>query len=169
MSSTYEPIATTTLGSAQSSIDFTSIPATYTDLVIVFNGQAAASTNNLELQFNGDTSNNYSDTYLSANGSSASSGRESSTKASILVANNGNPPTSGSAYSLSIINIFNYTNTTTYKTVLSRSNNAANGVDAIVGLWRNTPAAITSIKVFIKSSNNLATGSSATLYGIKAE
>jgi hypothetical protein len=169
MSSTYEPIATTTLGSSQANIEFTSIPATYTDLVIIFNGLGAGSTNNLELQFNGDTSNNYSDTYLSANGSSASSGRESSTKSSILVANNGNPPTSGSAYSLSIINIFNYTNTTTYKTVLSRSNNAGNGLDAIVGLWRNTPAAITSVKVFIKSGVNLASGSSATLYGIKAE
>jgi len=166
--STYTPIATTTLGSAQASVDFTSIPATYTDLVVIFNGQAAGSLNNLEMQFNGDTGTNYSDTYLSGNGTSASSGRESATKASILIGNNGNPPASGSSFDIVIVNIMNYANTTTYKTALTRANNAANGVDAIVGLWRATPAAITSIKIFIKSGNNLNTGTNATLYGIKA-
>ena len=60
----------------------------------------------------------------------------------------------------------NYANTTTYKTNISRSNNASTGVDAIATLWRNT-AAITSVKVY-PASGNMATGTIATLYGIKA-
>jgi len=162
--STYTPIATQTLGSAAASVTFSSISGAYTDLVLIANGQAAASQNNFEMQFNGDTATNYSDTYLSGTGSAASSGRETS-KASILIGNNGNPPASGSSFNIAIINIMNYANTTTYKTALTRANNAANGVDAIVGVWRST-AAITSVTVFIKNSNNLNTGSTFTLYGI---
>ena len=64
------------------------------------------------------------------------------------------------------IQIMNYSNTTTYKTALSRSNNANTGTDAIVGLWRST-AAINSIVVLI-SGNQFATGSTFTLYGIKS-
>ena len=60
----------------------------------------------------------------------------------------------------------NYSNATTYKTVITRASNANNGVDAVVGLWRNT-AAITSINVFL-GTGNLDTGSTFTLYGIKA-
>jgi hypothetical protein len=67
----------------------------------------------------------------------------------------------------SIINIQNYSNSTTYKTVLARSNNAATGTDATVALWRST-SAITSIDYYL-NSGSWATGSTFTLYGIKAE
>ena len=60
----------------------------------------------------------------------------------------------------------NYSNTTTYKSNISRGNNAATGLDTMVTTWRNT-AAITSIKIF-PASGNMATGTIATLYGIKA-
>jgi hypothetical protein len=73
-------------------------------------------------------------------------------------------------YSNAIINIQNYSNTTTYKTALLRSNLATGtypGVDAFVGLWRST-SAITSITI-LPASNNLLSGSTFTLYGIKAE
>jgi hypothetical protein len=66
-----------------------------------------------------------------------------------------------------IVQIQNYSNSTTYKTYLSRANNAANATDAITGLWRST-SAITSIQFFYSDSSNIITGSSATLYGIKA-
>ena len=61
----------------------------------------------------------------------------------------------------------NYSNTTTFKTILMRANNAALGVDAIVGLWRST-AAINEIKVFPTGGANFETGSTFSLYGIKA-
>jgi hypothetical protein len=72
---TYESIATQTLGSSSGSITFSSIPSTYTDLVIVFSGTTAALVA-VDIQFNGDTSTNYSRTIISGNGSTASSDRE---------------------------------------------------------------------------------------------
>ena len=63
-----------------------------------------------------------------------------------------------------IINIQNYSNTTTYKTALVRYNNGGVIVEGIVNLWRNT-AAITQID-FGNSSANYLAGSTFTLYGI---
>jgi len=66
------------------------------------------------------------------------------------------------------VDFMNYSNTTTYKTWLAREGNGTNGyVSALVGLWRNTNA-ITQIKVLNTGSGNFATGSTFTLYGIKA-
>jgi hypothetical protein len=165
MTSTYESIATTTLGSNQANITFSSIPATYTDLVVILNG-AFTTAESIGVQFNSDTGSNYSSTIVAGSGSSASSGRNSN-QTGLTVATNGFWSTT--IVSNSILNIQNYSNTTTNKTMLSRSNNANNGVDAIVGLWRNT-AAINAIKLYgFYSGHNFITGTTVTLYGIKAE
>jgi hypothetical protein len=66
-----------------------------------------------------------------------------------------------------LTSIQNYSNTTTYKSVLSRTNNAATETKAVVGLWRATPAAITTIDVGTGGANTFQTGSTFTLYGIK--
>ena len=159
--STYTPIATTTLGSATSSVTFNSFTG-YTDLVLVFNGTAASgSGSGISIQFNGDTGSNYSETILAGSGTAAGSGRDTSLDFSVV----------GTIYTTSnnaIVQFMNYSNSTTYKTILSRSNNAANTVRAFVSLWRST-AAITSM--VIKADNgavNFATGSTFTLYGIAA-
>ena len=160
--STYTPIATTTLGSGQADITFTSFSG-YTDLVLIVSGTpVTAGSYNLEMRFNGDTASNYSRTVLSGDGSAASSSRNSS-QTKIVITNEGNLTTT---INNQIINIFNYSNSTTYKTVLARGNRANAGSDATVGLWRST-AAITSIVIFLTGSN-LATGTTATLYGISA-
>jgi hypothetical protein len=65
-----------------------------------------------------------------------------------------------------IIDIMDYSNTTTNKTNLTRSNNVGNGLAAVVGMWRNTNA-ITSIR-FFPDSGNFSTGSTFRLYGIQA-
>jgi hypothetical protein len=75
--------------------------------------------------------------------------------------------TVGASGSNSIIDIMNYSNTTTYKTALHRFNDANAIVFAIVGLWRNT-AAINQVRVFSTNAVNFAVGSTFTLYGIKA-
>ena len=160
---TYEPIATTTLGTAATSYTFSSISGSYTDLVLVITGNTNNPTNPV-FQFNGDTGTNYSSTFLSGNGTSATSGRTSSL--SVLNPTNQGYMTSTSNAVL-ISNIMNYSNTTTYKTVVSRSNAAATGTDATVGLWRNT-AAITSITILTNSANTFSVGNTFTLYGIKA-
>jgi len=163
MPTTYEPIATTTLGSAAASVTFSSIPGTYTDLVLVFAGQNTTNnTNYLFLRFNGDSGSNYSGTSMRGNGSAAQSARY--TNATEMYNSYGSPL--NNEQQNSILQIQNYSNTTTNKTVLFRTNTAGSEVNAGVGLWRST-AAITSVLVQI-SANNFAAGSTITLYGIKA-
>lgn len=162
MPATYEPIATTTLGSAQASVDLTSIPSTYTDLVLVLNGKYASTADaSPALRFNSDTSSNYSETGLDGNGTSASSFRDSNMTFM--------PAGSMSAdQSTSIFNIMNYSNTTTYKTVISRGNTSTYRVRAYAGIWRST-SAINSITILANAGGiNFASGSTFTLYGIKA-
>ena len=165
MTATYKKIATTTLGSNAANITFSSISSAYTDLVIILNG-AFTTAETIGVQFNSDTGSNYSSTILAGSGSSASSGRNTN-QTGLTVGTNGYWTTSIIANS--ILNIQNYSNTTTYKTILSRSNNTSVGLDAIVGLWRNT-AAINAIKLYgFYSGHSFITGTTATIYGIKAE
>jgi hypothetical protein len=160
--STYTPIQTYTATGSQSSITFSSIPSTYTDLILVSNVATAASTSNPRLRFNGDTGTNYSYTHLSGTGSATSTGRESSITSIPLVA----ITFMNTTYDMNfILHIQNYANTTTNKTVLTRTNKASVGVDAIVGLWRNT-AAINSVEVFTSNGQNYSSTSTFTLYGI---
>ncbi len=161
---TYTPIATTTLSSSASSYTFTSIPQTYTDLVLVCQAKTASSSQDIQMQVNGDTASNYSFTFMGGNGSVTGSSRASNQTA---LTGDAYGYVNATDFNLSIHNFMNYSNTTTYKTVISRSNNAAVGVDGLVNLWRST-SAINSIKVFLTSSINLATGCTFTLYGIKA-
>lgn len=160
MPKTYEPIATTTLGSAQTTITFSSIPQTYTDLVLIYSAKYT-SAGSSEMRFNGDTSNNYSLTYLYGNGSAAGSGRNS-TQPAIYVDYTG----SSTNFVLNKVDIMNYTNATTFKTVLIRTGDVSTQTAAEVALWRKTPEAITTISLFYTS--NFAIGSTFTLYGIKA-
>ena len=159
MPATYEPISTQTLGTAVGSVTFSSIPATYTDLVLVFNG-TAASAQFMELRFNGDTATNYSQTRLTGNGTSASSDR-TSTQDVMQVGNLHTDQTTN------IIQVMNYANATTFKTVLCRSNQAGAQVSARVGLWRKTPEAIATILVRPGGSANFSVGCVFTLYGVK--
>jgi hypothetical protein len=63
------------------------------------------------------------------------------------------------------LDIMNYSNTSTYKTCVYRSDLAAGLSMAGVGLWRST-AAINSIAVIGYTTSNLLAGSTLTLYGI---
>jgi hypothetical protein len=165
--STYEPIATTTLGSNQTSYTFNSISGTYTDLVLVSNvksTQAGTGANGMRVTINGDTGSNYSDTGLSSDGTTASSGR--STSQAYFIAGN-LPQASNTAWAVNITHFMNYSNTTTFKTMITRGNIANVVTEALVSLWRST-SAITSIKIERDGTNQLASGSMFTLYGIKA-
>jgi hypothetical protein len=166
MAKTYEPIATTTLTSAAANITFSSIPATYTDLILVLNvAIASGGGGESVIRFNSDSGSNYSNTYLYGNGTSALSARNTNSTVGRVSYSASFTTTVGNMNY--IVQVQNYSNSTTYKTFLSRANNAANAADAITGLWRST-SAITSIQFFYSDSSNIITGSSATLYGIKA-
>lgn len=158
---TYEAIATQTLGSAAASVTFSSIPSTYTDLVLV-TIFGVTTGDDLYLQFNGDTGTNYSTTWVGGNGSTATSGRKTSDNG-IQPRTPANQPTT--VTTIYNTNIMNYANTTTYKTAIARYNYASGFTEADVGLWRNTTA-ITSL-TFKCNATTFVTGSTFSLYGIK--
>jgi hypothetical protein len=115
------------------------------------------------LTFNSDTGSNYSRTILYGTGSAAGSARNSNTLQTYLdyygIIEATNP-------CIHIHNIMDYANTTTYKTMLTRANDSASGLDAIVHLWRST-AAINRIDITIDAVS-FATASTFKLYGIQA-
>lgn len=168
MAITYTPIATHAVsGSSTTTISFTSIPQTYTDLVLVCNVSASTSYD-LRARFNSSATSLYSATYLSAYSTSSITTARATSQTELNLDYYGTPNTVVGD-SIQIINIFNYANTTTYKTLLSRANRASGGVDAIVNMWRST-SAITQIDLayYPGATYTFGAGSMITLYGIKA-
>lgn len=160
MSKTYDPIATTTLTTTQETVTFSNIAGSYTDIIYVVSGGGST---NLRLRFNSDTGTNYSFTQLYGTGSSALSLRDSNTNYAIGGVTQ--------SFGLAIGHIMNYSNTTTNKTLIGRGGSAGNTfLDACVSLWRNT-SAITSISFSpeFNGVNTFTSGTTFTLYGIKAE
>jgi hypothetical protein len=180
MPTTYEPIATNTLGSAAATVTFSSISSAYTDLVLQCSLRTDTTTfNNMnfpQFRLNGDsTSGLYSVTNLysrnTGGGNTANSIRASSQNEINLGGVATSAMTSG-IFSTYQVQIQNYANTSVNKTVLGRISTggdltAMDGVWASVGLWRNTNA-ITSISLTGTSSGLFQVGSTFTLYGIKA-
>ena len=163
MPRTYEPIATQTLTSTVSTVVFSSIPQTYTDLELSVSSLGDSATASVNVRFNSDSGSNYSVTRIYGNGSAAASNRYSS-QTSLQIGDY--QLLSGSEVPLYICKINSYSNSTTNKTTLSRSNTTSYWVSFQCGLWRNT-AAINSI-TFVMGSGSFISGSVFTIYGIKA-
>jgi len=160
MASTYEKIATNTLSSTASSVTFSSL-GSYTDIVIVSVPSISTGSAGFRIRFNSDSGSNYSQTEIYGDGSSAASARNSNQTSGKLT--DAISPTTNFNFN-SIVNVMNYSNSTTYKTFLARGNIASGGTEAVVGLWRST-SAITSIEL-LPTSSTFASGSTFTLYGI---
>jgi hypothetical protein len=160
--STYTPIATTTLSGTSTSVVFNSFSG-YTDIILVANIIPSGTGLSPQMRINSDSGSNYSYTILYGNGTAAGSGRGSSLTTTYWYY--ANSPATGSPTPY-IINFMNYSNTSTYKTILGRFGGAGVETDAQVCLWRNT-AAITSFE-FFTSASSFALGSTFTLYGILA-
>jgi hypothetical protein len=166
--STYTPIYSQTLASSgAASFTVSNIPTNYTDLLVVLNAKDSRTGNSdsLTVQFNGDTGSNYSNTDLTGNGTTAASSRYSSQN---FVRIGDVAGASASEYGTTVFHILNYSNTTTYKTLLGIGGIAVDFVEYRAGLWRST-APITSITFL--AQGGIATwtsGSTFTIYGIKA-
>jgi hypothetical protein len=159
--STNTPIYSTTLSATTTSVTFSNIPSTFTDLVLVVNGSFSAQ-DYLNLQFNGDTTTSYSDLPFRGNGSAASAGAASS-RAFIWT----NTEATTNSRFMCRSNIQNYANPNINKSVLSRGDSTTGYTAVNIGTWRKTEV-ITSIRVYALSGNNFNIGSTFTLYGIKA-
>ena len=156
MPNTYVALETVTVGSAVSSVSFYVAGLNYTDLVIVGAGSLATA-GTLAIKFNGDTASNYSRTEIYGDGSSAAAYRETSQSTQ-------NFALWDTVQSNFVTHIQNYSNATTFKTLLTRYNRPSSVVGANVVLWRKTPEAITDIT--ITGGSNIAVGSTFTIYGI---
>ena len=153
---TYTPLATVTLGTATSSVTFSSIPATYRDLILVCD-YTGSTTAVVTLRYNGDTGANYS-IVLMVGGSSVQSFTGTALNVGAMY---------GSNKSTSIFQVLDYSATDKHKTSIQRNDNAQQSeVVATAGRWANT-AAITSISL-TPASGTLSTGATFNLYGVIA-
>jgi hypothetical protein len=167
------PISTVTVGSGgAATIEFNSIPQTYTDLCVMLSGRTTANGDNygqIDLSFNGAPSGTaYSWRRLMGNGASASSASGSSDNAIDLWQINGSGSTS-STFGNSSYYIPNYTSSNN-KSVSADGVTENNATQALAqlyaGLWADT-SPITSIRFTVTYGTSFAQHSTATLYGIR--
>lgn len=168
MPQTYEPIASYTLASTAGIITFSSIPQTYTDLILIQSARVSSSYDITAIRVNSVTTN-YSGTYIEGNGTSPTSGRGSS---EIALRAGYVPGTSNaSEWSAEIYHFMDFTNANKFKTVWSRTNFSGSSwgfnVQSKVSLVPTT-SAITQITTQPVNGALWAIGSTFTLYGIKA-
>jgi hypothetical protein len=141
-------------------VTFSSIPATYRDLILVVNGTASAIIN-VVIRFNGDTGSNYSYVLAEGNGTSATSQNSSST----------NIPEVGrmsTSQSNTIAQVMDYSATDKHKTVLGRGNSLGDITRMAAARWANT-SAVTSLEVFASPTpRTFSSGTVLSLYGVIA-
>jgi hypothetical protein len=173
MATTYKLISSNTLSSSVASVTFSSIPGTYTDLVLQISarGTNASVDSYITYYLNSGGTGLQSETYLGGTGSTTESGRTTNSNGGIgsqgFISISGGSATSNTFGSVEIY-IPSYTasqNKPTGNFGVSESNQTAVQMGITAGLWRNT-AAVTSI-VLSAGSGNFASGSSFYLYGIK--
>jgi len=158
---TYKALATVTLSSSASSVTFSSIPATYRDLVLVANGSETSGTS-MSVRVNGDSGSNYSTVFMRGTNTDTAQSQSfaNETEGYVIVAAPGNNFTVN-------LSIMDYSATDKHKTMLSRSGyGAATLTEADANRWANT-AAITSVQI-IDNSGTFNSGCTFSLYGIES-
>ena len=169
--STYTPIATETLTSTATSITLTGIPQYYTDLILQVNDQVD-SASGFKIRFNGDSAGSYQQVQFSGYGTGVTTAGKALGATSIYNNLVFGDSTTANAYTPNVIHIENYSNSTSYKSVLWRYGNSTQAggsgdVTIIAGSWNST-SPITSIEVSVWNSVNFVAGTSVSLYGIAA-
>lgn len=168
MPDTFIKIASVTVGSGgASTIDFTSIPSTYTDLCLKISARNTSAINNYDmvLRFNGDSGSNYNVRAIQGNGSTASSFTSGSQG---YIANINIPGNNLTANTFGSTEIYvpNYAGSNQKSLsidAVTEDNNASTGlIRVMAGIWTGA-AAINSITLY----QNFAQYLTAVLYGIK--
>jgi hypothetical protein len=167
---TYTLISSNVLSSSAASVTFSSIPTTYTDLVVRASARNTDTNYSwFNIQYNGDATGNYSVTQLRGDASTATSARTSNTSSQVynFISTVSN---TASTFGSSEIYIPNYLSTTTKPSSsfsVQESDSASTNVNigAIANLWRGTTA-ISSITLTSASGESFVATSSFYLYGI---
>jgi hypothetical protein len=162
-------IQTVTVGSGgASSISFTSIPATYTDLVVMLSTRLTGNAGGMYLTFNGSSSS-YSGKRLGASGASTVYSDSNAGLTDKLFVRAEDTRATASTFASTQIYVPNYASSNnksvSYESVAEDNGTTYNGIELNAGLWSNS-AAITTVTV-VPEAGNFAQYSTATLYGIK--
>lgn len=166
---TFESIASASPTSAAGT--FTVIPQTYTDLIVVVRARVTSAWDIMAMQMNG-TASGYNGTYIESSGSGYTAGRGTS---EISFRGGYIPGTSyANDWSTDVYHIHEYTSSN-FKNCLTnaRFQSAVGGtstgfsIQLKMGLLQNT-SAITSIVYGTANGSNFASGTTISLYGIKA-
>jgi hypothetical protein len=159
MASTYEPIGTTTTSTAVTSVSFTSIPTTYDDLVLIANANYTSGSGDLNIRFNSDSGSTSYAYIRQLNGTPIQVGVSTGASSAVLTDNTPN--------SIQIIDVFEYKNTSVYKTFMNRGGNVTNNMGGVAGVWKSNNAIHTVTFHPEFSGSTWAIGSTFTIYGIK--
>jgi hypothetical protein len=153
---TYTPLATVTLGSTSNSVTFSSIPATYRDLVLVSVIDTAASSSRIEVQANSVTSGY--PVVIAFNTSS-----QTLTGTGLY-----HGYTEAAERCTSIMTIMDYSATDKHKTALNRHGTLTTSLVMMAASRFASNDAITSLKVMNFSTVDFSAGSTFNLYGVIA-
>ena len=174
MPNTFELIASTTLSSPASTIDFTSIPSTFIDLCLQFsiratNSSSSRAEDTVVLALNNDTTgSNYTVRYLRGNGSGAGSAVATGYAGSYAGEFNGSTSTANT-FTSGMIYLPNYAGSTNKSfsiDIVQEANQTTAYAQLHANLWNNT-AAVNRLTFSNYNNNTFATNSTAYLYGVK--
>lgn len=163
---TYNAIATNTLTSAQTAVQFNSISGAYTDLVLHCSLKANTTGNStILLTMNQDNSSLYSGAQIYFNTSTYASNKNVNETYIAIARGTGMPAAIGDTSTL-VLNFNNYSNTSMFKSIIGRYDSPSSGPEIEVGLYRSL-SAVSTIRLQV-DTNGFAIGSTFTLYGIEA-
>jgi hypothetical protein len=170
MANTMTLVAYSRLAAAATYIDLLSIPATYTDLVLIISQRAAGNALDNGLRFNNDAGSVYSFTQLQSGASTGSPGTARNSNSTLVRAGGMEPNTYlANTFNSTTVYIPNYAGSN-FKSLIAdganENNSTTNYAWFHAGLWRNT-AAINRITLYLEGGGNLDTGTEISLYGIK--
>lgn len=169
MANTYTLISSNVLASATASVTFSSIPATYTDLVLRVSarGTGATTFENMTVRFNGSAASNYSMTWIRGDGATPTSARQAATTEAWTAYVDAASATANTFGSVDIyIPSYASSNKKPFSSFSAQENNSTTAyLQSTALLWGLTDA-ITSILVDL-DGGNFDIGSSFYLYGIK--
>jgi len=172
MANTYVLISSSTVGSGGvASVSLSSIPATYTDLLVLASVRTLRSTNasNFYMRINGSSATNYDLKRLEGSGTAASSDGYTSLDGMVIGTANGTTSTASvfSSFSIYIPNYLSSNKKSVSVESVSENNATAAYADLTAGLW-NLTSAITSVSFHeLAASTNIDQYSTFYLYGIK--
>jgi hypothetical protein len=158
------------VATTNSNASFANIPQIYKDLYIVTTTKDAATTGDhvLKIIINGDSGSNYNVTRLFVNGTSATSDIQNNTTWGGWTAVTNNSTANSNIFSVNKTHILNYSNTSTFKTLIDESAADTNGSGFVYHcgtIWKST-AAINNL-VIATTNGGMAAGSTVHLYGIR--